>query len=235
MQAGVLNFGVVILAAGASSRMGVPKMLLPWGNTSVVGSSVERWDRLGAKDIAVVCASKDHKLKSELLRLGCTEPAALTELAREANLRRSSGTADMSTRRAIILNSEPELGMFSSVRLAALWTGWSAESTHVIIALGDQPHLRKETLLRLIFAGVERPERVWQPRWNGRPKHPVLMPASAFFGLSRTRGETLREYLQTLSPPPLYMDSDDPGLDLDLDYPADYVRALGLASPCQPI
>ena len=29
--------GVIILGAGASSRMGRPKLLLPWGDTSVIG------------------------------------------------------------------------------------------------------------------------------------------------------------------------------------------------------
>jgi len=29
--------GVVILAAGRSARMGRPKLLLPWGGTSVLG------------------------------------------------------------------------------------------------------------------------------------------------------------------------------------------------------
>ncbi len=46
--------GVVILGAGASSRMGRPKLLLPWGATTIVGHLLEQWQTLGAAQIAVV-------------------------------------------------------------------------------------------------------------------------------------------------------------------------------------
>src|SRR5438874_1514761 len=39
--------GVIILAAGRSRRMGRPKMLLPWGNTTVLGHLVAQWQALG--------------------------------------------------------------------------------------------------------------------------------------------------------------------------------------------
>ena len=47
-------FGVVILGAGASSRMGRPKLLLPWGDTSIIGHLIEQWRALAAAQIAVV-------------------------------------------------------------------------------------------------------------------------------------------------------------------------------------
>ena len=40
--------GVIILGAGASSRMGRPKLLLPWGDTSVIGHLIRQWQALGA-------------------------------------------------------------------------------------------------------------------------------------------------------------------------------------------
>src|SRR2546430_7270194 len=64
------NFGVVILAAGASSRMGKPKLLLPWGDTSVLGYLIGQWEALGAKQIAVVHGTGDKAIGSELDRLG---------------------------------------------------------------------------------------------------------------------------------------------------------------------
>ena len=48
-------FGVVILGAGASTRMGRPKLLLPWGDTSIIGHLLGQWRGLGARPIAVVC------------------------------------------------------------------------------------------------------------------------------------------------------------------------------------
>ena len=42
------NLGVVILGAGASSRMGRPKLLLPWRDTTVIGQIIRQWRELGA-------------------------------------------------------------------------------------------------------------------------------------------------------------------------------------------
>jgi len=51
-----VHLGVVILAAGASSRMGQPKMLLPWGKTSIIGHLIEQWQQGRPEQIAVVTA-----------------------------------------------------------------------------------------------------------------------------------------------------------------------------------
>src|SRR6266705_747393 len=64
-----LPFAVVILAAGASSRMGQPKMLLPWGKTSVLGHLILQWRNAGAEQIAVVLAPENRRLQRELDRL----------------------------------------------------------------------------------------------------------------------------------------------------------------------
>ena len=86
--------GVIILAAGASSRMGKPKLLLPWGDTSVLGQLIRQWQSLGAKQIAVVHGTGDKAIGSELDRLGFPACNRITNL-------------------------KPERGMFSSVQCAA--------------------------------------------------------------------------------------------------------------------
>ncbi len=60
--AGKFALGVVILGAGASSRMGQCKLLLPWGNTSVIGHLIRQWQSLTAHQIAVVLAAGDEVL-----------------------------------------------------------------------------------------------------------------------------------------------------------------------------
>src|SRR5437763_13333350 len=90
--------GAVILAAGRSSRMGRPKLLLPWGETSVLGHLVEQWRMLRAQQIAVVCAAGDDGIQKELNRL-------------------------MFPVECRIFNETPERGMFSSVQCAAQWAG----------------------------------------------------------------------------------------------------------------
>src|SRR5947209_16030515 len=104
--------GVVILAAGRSSRMGQPKLLLPWGKTSILGHLIGQWTLLGAKQIAVVRSSDDEALNAELNRLNFPE-------------------------RSRIVNPLPERGMFSSIQCAAGWRGWEPILTHWAIVLGD--------------------------------------------------------------------------------------------------
>ena len=199
----VLSFGVVILAAGASSRMGKPKLLLPWGGTSVLGHLIGQWKALRAGQIAAVWATGDQAVSAELDRLDFP------------GLNR-------------VVNPTPKRGMFSSVQSAARWSGWNAELTHWAIVLGDQPHLRPDTLRTLLdFAGAH-PNQVCQPGRRGRPRHPVVVPKTVFVELKESRAETLKAFLQTLPSGVALCELDDPGLDFDMDTPADYEQALRL-------
>jgi len=198
-----MKLGVAILAAGASSRMGRPKLLLPWKGTSVIGHLVRQWQVLGASQIAVVCTAANQALHDELDRLGV--PASQR-----------------------ILNSHPERGMFSSVQCAAVWTDWTPAITHWVIALGDQPLVKQDTLLSLLNFAGEHAEQVAQPSRNGRGRHPVILPAAVVERLKDSSAENLKQFLVTSGVPVARFEMEDPGLDLDLDEPADYERALAL-------
>ena len=86
--------GTIILGAGASRRMGKPKLLLPWHDTTVIGRIISTWRELGASQIVVVMRPNDAALAAELNRLEL--PAADR-----------------------IENPQPERGMFSSIVSAA--------------------------------------------------------------------------------------------------------------------
>jgi molybdenum cofactor cytidylyltransferase len=53
-----MNISAVILAAGKSVRMGQPKMLMPWGNTTVLGKVIQTLQSAGVDDIIAVTNSK---------------------------------------------------------------------------------------------------------------------------------------------------------------------------------
>lgn len=201
------SVGVVILAAGRSTRMGRPKLLLPWGRTSVLGHLIAQWTALGAKQIAIVCAPADLALRLELDRLGF--PAQHR-----------------------IINPAPERGMFSSIQSAAQWPGWQANLTHQAIVLGDQPHLEPRTLRKLLKFSAAHPASVCQPARLGHRRHPVLLPRSVFRPLANSTAATLKEFLAARSRRVAFCELDDPGLDLDMDRPEDYwnaLRRVGLA------
>ncbi len=63
------KISAVILAAGMSRRMGQPKMLLPWRNTTVLGQVVTTFYQAGIQDIIVVTGGDKAIVESEVERL----------------------------------------------------------------------------------------------------------------------------------------------------------------------
>ena len=91
--------------------------------------------------------------------------------------------------------------MFSSILCAANWTGWKNEIAVWAIVLGDQPHLRLETLRTVLEFHATHPAAVCQPEFGGHARHPVLLPRRAFGELKQTRAETLKTFLKQISCP----------------------------------
>jgi molybdenum cofactor cytidylyltransferase len=193
------NLGVVILGAGASSRMGRPKLLLPWRDTTVIGAILRQWRELGAGQIAVVHRPNDAPLALELVRL-------------------DHPRADR------IENPQPERGMFSSIVCAANWSGWKPEIASWAIALGDQPHLRSETLRQLLAFHSAHAGAICQPEFGGHTRHPVILPRAAFLELKSSRAATLKDFLKLVPVPRVQCSMADDGLALDMDTPEDYKR-----------
>jgi molybdenum cofactor cytidylyltransferase len=209
------SLAVVLLAAGRSSRMGRPKLLLPWSGTSVLGHLIDQWQALKAEQVAVVSAADDSLIQAELDRLGFS-----------ANDR--------------VLNAAPERGMFSSIQCAAQWPGWRADLTHWAIVLGDQPHISRETLQTIVAFSAANPERICLPKQGGHRRHPVVLPRQLFVQLPDCEAIDLKAFLESLPIPAAICELNDPALELDIDTPDDYDRAvklyqIRLTRPISPI
>jgi CTP:molybdopterin cytidylyltransferase MocA len=201
------SLGAIILAAGRSSRMGRPKLLLDWGPTSVLGHLIEQWNGLGCAQIAVVCAGTASVVEAELDRLSFPQENRIS-------------------------NPDPDRGMFSSIVCATQWSGWVANPSHFAIVLGDQPHLRGETLEKLLSFARGHPESVCQPSRNQKQRHPVILPKDALFRIPQSGARNLKEFLASCEV--AACECDDAGLDLDMDRPEDYLKALELAGLAKP-
>ncbi len=180
--------------------MGRPKLLLPWGDTTVLGQIVDQWRSLGARQIGVVCAPGDAPILAEIEARPGIHP---------------------------IENQNMGSGMFGSILSAASWQGWQSDLTHWVIVLGDQPHLKLTTLRQLLNVATEHQDVVCQPQYQGRFAHPVIMPKSVFLELLQMQHETLKDFL--LAHRVVGCPCDDGGVALDIDWPEDYLRALSLA------
>ncbi len=182
--------------------MGEPKLLLSWGETSILGHLLGQWRELGAGQIAVVCAADDVGIAAELDRLDF--PSANR-----------------------IVNPKADRGMFSSIQCAAESEAWQDSLTHWAIVLGDQPHLRASTLRSIADFSAANSEKICQPRKGAHRYHPVFLPKPAFMKLPRSTVQNLKDFLKDSDR--AYCEINDPGLDLDIDHPEDYKRALKLA------
>jgi len=60
------KIAIIILAAGASKRMGSIKQLLPWKNTSLLGNAIEQALNSNADDIFVVLGSNYGLISEEI-------------------------------------------------------------------------------------------------------------------------------------------------------------------------
>lgn len=192
---------MIILGAGDSVRMGRPKLLLPWGETTIIGHLISQWQALGAEQIAVAQRPADQPLNAELDRLNFPIEHRIE-------------------------NPDSKRGMFSSIQCAANWPGWKNDLNVWVIILGDQPHLKTDTLCALLAFHREHPDAICQPAYGGRARHPVLLPRPAIAELQSSRVETLKDFLRQTSCPIMEHPVEDPGLELDLDHPADYERAV---------
>ena len=192
-------FGVVILAAGTSTRMGTCKLLLPWDGKTVLTHLLDQWRIAGAAQIAPVIDPSNQPLRKALAHAGFS-PSDWIE------------------------NRAPQLGMFSSLQEASRWTGWLSTLTHWIISLGDQPHIQTSTLRVLLNAARENPTHICQPALNGHTAHPIILPASNFRELAQNNVPDLRTYIRTREALRLRVAVEDAGVSRDLDTPEDYAR-----------
>jgi molybdenum cofactor cytidylyltransferase len=177
--------------------MGRPKLMLPWGNTTVLGQVVATFATVGVEDILVVTGGARDEI--EML---------LTELARTYPVR-------------AVYNPDHERGeMLSSIQtgLAGLSPGILA----ALIGLGDQPQVREETIRSIGAAFMQKGSPLVIPSFQGRRGHPWLAARSLWPEiLALPAASTPRHFLNAHAGQIEYVAADESTLK-DLDTPEDY-------------
>lgn len=138
--------GAIILAAGASTRMGRQKMLLPFAGSTVVAHVADQCARGGLDAVHVVVGYDAAEVSQALTGKPCL----------------------------VIYNPDHETGMLSSVRagLASAALEWTA----AFIVLGDQPLLYPGVIERLLDSATANPEKLIAPTFGGKRGHPLVLP-----------------------------------------------------------
>ena len=198
-ESSAFRFGAVILAAGASTRMGAPKQLLALDGRPLVVRSVEAALASPAWPVVVVLGAHAEKIRPVLARL----PVLIAESPVWAEGMAASIRAGVTT-----------LRQFSRALDGAL------------VALCDQPAFSADTIAQLVAAQRTTGRSIVAARYGGRHGAPALFLRGHFETLVHLTGE---EGARTLlnGDPARVASVDLPALALDLDTPEDVARLRG--------
>jgi CTP:molybdopterin cytidylyltransferase MocA len=188
------RFGGIILAAGASSRMGQLKQLLPIDGQPLVARAAQAALDAGIWPVVVVLGAQAARIRPVLARLTVlpVECAAWNE------------------------------GMAASIRtgIEAL-EQFSRDLDGALLALCDQPAFSAESVARLFAAQAKTGRGIAAARYAGRQGAPALFRRAYFPALAALTGEAGARSLLNDSPD-LVAAVDLPELAVDLDTPADF-------------
>ena len=189
------DVAAIVLAAGQSRRMGTPKMVLPWGGSTVIGTVVRVLQEAGLRDVLVITGGAEAELNRVL-----------------------SGTAAR-----LVHNEGYRLGgMISSVQTGLL-AAMPGTAQAAMIALGDQPQIQVEVVRMLLDRWRVQPSPVLLPSYQMRRGHPWLLRRDLWPAvLALGQDETLRDFLQRHTDSITYLPVDTPSVLQDLDTPEDY-------------
>lgn len=201
-----MSTGIVILAAGESSRMGEPKQLLAYQGTNLLQHTIDTALSLDATPVVVVLGAHAAKIR--------------------ANLDES--------RLLIAINPDWHEGMGGSLRtgLQTLLDTHQDVST-VIFLLCDQPLLSASTLNHLIATHERTGFDIVASEYDGALGVPALFARSMFAELLALRGETgARQIIRAHRDQAVGVAFPDGAIDIDT--PADY-RSLSQISTPAPV
>jgi len=189
----------IILAAGRSVRMGQPKMLLPWGNTTVLGQVISTYQEAGVEDILVVTGS-----------------------ARE----QAAAIAHQHGARSIYNEMYASSEMLASLQKGLQSLLYTPEVEAALIGLGDQPQVQAGTVQLICETFRKQRAKLTVPSCQKRRGHPWLVERSLWnelMGMEAPRSP--RDFLNQHAGEILYLEVDTPSILADLDTPQDYLSS----------
>ena len=151
----------LLLAAGSSSRMGSPKMLLPFNGKTFLQHAIDEIKNSNANGLVVVTGCCHQHLKGILL------PQQIN----------------------FVENKNWEEGMSSSIQTGTAYTIQQYPSTEsIIIAVCDQPYISSSLLNELVAAKQKTGKGIIASTYNNMQGTPVLFSKKYFEQLKQLGG-----------------------------------------------
>ncbi|MGA9397239.1 MAG: nucleotidyltransferase family protein [Anaerolineaceae bacterium] len=186
--------GAIVLAAGLSTRMGQPKMLMEWGGKKVIEQVVDVLLAAELKEIVVVTG----ELKLEMEKVLENRDAKIVFNPQYAN-------GEMTGSLQVGLNEI------------------SAEVGAAMVVLGDQPFIKQDTVNSVINAYKLGKAAIIMPSVNNRRGHPWIIQRKLWQEVLDIKPpDTMREFFTKNQDQIGYVVIDDPSIIQDVDTPEDY-------------
>lgn len=186
----------VVLAAGQSKRMGSPKMILPWGDTTVIGRVVAVLQEAGVAEICAVTGGAHEQVEAALKGKGVR----------------------------MVFNprfEQDEMAFSLQVGLANL----SVQAQAALVVLGDQPQIQPQVVCKIMHVYEAQQASLVVPSYQMRRGHPWLIDRALWPEVMALQPPcTLRDVLTALPERILYVPVDTDSVLRDLDTPEDYGR-----------
>jgi molybdenum cofactor cytidylyltransferase len=185
----------VVLAAGASRRMGTPKQLLRLAGETILARTLGNVRASQVSEIVLVLGHAAESVEKEISIEGLK----------------------------VVRNQDYQQGMGTSLRLglAAVSGGTGA----ALIVLADQPFVEPETLNQLIACHQETRPQIVIPTYQGFRGNPVLLDRSVFAELQGLTGDVgcraiFGNHTENIRKLPV----EDMGILLDIDSQEEYQK-----------
>ena len=194
----VARVSAIVLAAGASTRMGRTKQLLPLGGRTMLEQTLGNVRACDVEEIILVLGASAEAIRGQL-------PGALL-----------SGLT-------VVVNLAYGQGIAASLRHGLAAVG--RDSDAAMIVLGDQPFVQPKTLDRILAEYRRTRGLIVIPVYQGKRGNPVLLDRSVFPQARLLEGDTgFRALFQNNLEGIVKVEVEDGGILMDIDEPEDYLR-----------
>lgn len=157
----IKKYNIIILAAGASTRLGEPKQLLPYGNINLLQRAVNEAKSTDAKKVIVVLGYEANKMSESI---------------------KNSGVE-------IVVNENWEEGIGSSIRAGVDSIAGDNSIQGVLLMVCDQPYVSSAFLHELVSHQQSSGKPVVASQYKDTIGTPALFHRSFFGHLQNLSGD----------------------------------------------
>jgi molybdenum cofactor cytidylyltransferase len=187
----------ILLAAGQSKRMGQPKMLMPWGESTIIEQVITTFLKAGVEDLIIVTGGAREQVESVISQYPVNK----------------------------VYNNDYAAGeMLSSIQCAL--RVMQDDSEAALIGLGDQPQIQAKSVELICEEYRDTPYPLIVPSFQMRRGHPWLVARPLWNEILALRPpESTRDFLNRHANEIRYVTVNTPSILADLDTPEDYQRS----------